>query len=102
MKVPFGRIAYVAAVFLVVGYAVETLCGPRGVHALLEKQDQIQKLEQHNAALAKEVERMREHIKRMDENPSQQELEIRDRLKLVRPGEKVFITGDPDKPDSPR
>ena len=102
MKVPFGRIAYVAAFFLVVGYAVETLCGPRGVHALLEKQDQIQKLEQHNAALAKEVERMREHIKRMDENPAQRELEIRDRLKLVRPGEKVFITGDPDKPDSPR
>ncbi|MGA2116454.1 MAG: septum formation initiator family protein [Bryobacteraceae bacterium] len=102
MKVPFGRIAYVVAFFLVAGYAVETLCGPRGVHALLEKQDQIQKLEQHNAALAKEVERMREHIKRMDENPSQQELEIRDRLKLVRPGEKVFITGDPDKPDSPR
>jgi cell division protein FtsB len=102
MKVPFGRIAYVVVFFLVAGYAVETLRGPKGVHALLDKQDQIQKLEQHNAALAKEVERMRERIKRMDESPAQQELEIRDRLKLVRPGEKVFITGDPAKPDSSR
>ncbi|MGP8244645.1 MAG: FtsB family cell division protein [Bryobacteraceae bacterium] len=102
MKVPFGRIAYVVVFFVVAGYAVETLRGPRGVHALMEKQDQIQKLEQHNAALAKQVERMRERIKRMDDSPAQQELEIRDRLKLVRPGEKVFITGDPSKPDAPR
>ena len=102
MKVPFGKVAYVVAFFLVAGCAVETLRGPRGVHALMEKQDQIQKFEQHNAALAKEVERMRERIKRMDESPAQQELEIRDRLKLVRPGEKVFITGDPAKPDAPR
>jgi cell division protein FtsB len=102
MKVPFGRIAYVVVFFLVAGYAVETLRGPKGVHALMEKQAQIQKLEQQNAALAKEVEGMREHIKRMDESPAQQELEVRDRLKLVRPGEKVFITGDPDKPDAPR
>ncbi len=102
MKVPFGKIAYAVAFSLVAGYAVETLRGPKGVHALMENQNQIQKFEQNNAALAKEVERMRERIKRMDESPAQQELDIRDRLKLVRPGEKVFITGDPDKPDSPR
>jgi cell division protein FtsB len=87
---------------VVAGYAVETLRGPRGVHAWTEKQAQIQKLEEHNAALAKEVERMRDRIRRMDESPAQQELEIRDRLKLVRPGEKVFITGDPAKSEPPR
>ena len=102
MKVPFGRIAYVVVFVLVAGYAVQTLRGPKGIHALVEKQTQIQKLEQRNAALAKEVERMRDRIRRMDENPAQQELEIRDRLKLVRPGEKVFITGDPAKADTPR
>jgi len=102
MKVPLGRIAYIVVFLVVAGYAVETLRGPGGIHALMEKQTQIQKLEQHNAALAKEVERMRDRIRRMDEIPAQQELEIRDRLKLVRPGEKVFLTGDPAKPDSPR
>ena len=46
---------------------------------------------------AKEIERMREHLQRLSNDPAEQELEIRDRLKLVHPGEKVYITGDPDK-----
>jgi cell division protein FtsB len=47
--------------------------------------------------LDKEIERMRDHIKRLTDNPAQQELEIRGRLKLVKPGEKVYVTGDPAK-----
>jgi len=33
----------------------------------------------------------------LDGNPDEQEREIRERLKLVQPDEKVFITGDPAK-----
>lgn len=97
MKVPFARIAYLFVFLGAISYAVVTLCGPRGVPALLEKQKQIRLIEQQNADLAKEIERKRARIQRLGSSPAEQELEIRERLKLVHPGEKIFITGEPDK-----
>jgi hypothetical protein len=43
------------------------------------------------------VERKKERIKRLGDNPSEQELEIRRRLKLAHPDEKIYILGDPEK-----
>jgi len=40
---------------------------------------------------------MRDHLQRLSNDPAEQELEIREHLKLVHPGEKVYITGDPKK-----
>jgi len=97
MIAPLLRIVSVLGVVLLASYAYVTLRGPRGIPALLEKQRQIEQLEQRNTALARDIERQREHIRRLAENPAQQELEIRERLKLVHPGEKIFITGEPDK-----
>ncbi|HLK69126.1 MAG TPA: septum formation initiator family protein [Bryobacteraceae bacterium] len=97
MKVSIGRYAYLIAFFTVSGYAFVTLRGPKGVHALFEKQTQIHEMEKRNADLDKEIERKRERIRRLDENASEQELEIRSRLKLIHPNEKVFITGTPEK-----
>ena len=82
----------------VVIYAAVTLTGPHGVHALMEKQRLIQQMQKRNGIDAKINERIKEHIKRLNDNPTEQELEIRERLKLVHPDEKVFITGEPDKP----
>jgi len=78
-------------------YALITLTGPHGVHALMEKQRAIQEMQKRNALEAQQIERIREHIKRLNDNPAEQELEIRELRKLVRPDEKVFITGEPDK-----
>jgi cell division protein FtsB len=97
MKVPFLRISYLVAFLLVAGYAVITLRGPKGIPALIAKQHQIEQAEKYNAELARQIERQREHIQRLANSPADQELEIRERLKLVHPGEKVFITGQPDK-----
>ena len=97
MKASLSRYAYAIAFLLVASYAFVTLHGPRGVHALLDKQAQIREMEKRNAGLANEIERKREHIKRLSDNPAEQELEIRERLKLVHPNEKVFITGKPEK-----
>ena len=97
MKAPLSRFAYAVALLLVATYAYLTLHGPHGLAALSEKRAQIRELEKRNAALAQEIERKREHIRRLAENPAEQELEIRERLKLVHPGEKIFITGEPDK-----
>ncbi len=91
MKVSPARYVYVLAFLVLAGYAVFTLRGPSGVPGLLEKRRQIELLEKRNAALAQENERKREHIQRLTNNPAEQELEIRQRLKLVHPDEKVYI-----------
>ena len=79
------------AFLVVVGYAFVTLRGPKGVPGLLEKRHQIEEMEKSNAVLAEQNERQREHIRRLSSNPEEQELEIRQRLKLVHPGDKVYI-----------
>jgi cell division protein FtsB len=95
MKATFSRFAYLVVFVLVLSYALLALHGPRGLAALADKQRQIHDLEKRNLALAQEIERKRERIKRLEDNPSEQEMQIRERLKLVHPDEKVFITGDP-------
>src|SRR4051812_4775577 len=97
MKAPLSGIAYVMAFLLVSSYAFVTLRGPKGLHAIAEKREQIREMEKRNAGLALEIERKREHIRRLTDDPAEQELEIRERLKLVHPNEKVYIIGDPAK-----
>jgi cell division protein FtsB len=95
MKAPAARFAYVVALLALASYAVFALRGPRGIGPLMEKRSEIRQLEDRNAAIAREIERKKEHLKRLNENTSEQELEIRDRFKLVRPDEKIYIIGEP-------
>jgi cell division protein FtsB len=97
MKASITRYAYAVALLMVAAYAFVTLRGPQGLHAVFDKQAEIQQMEKRNADLAKEIERRREHIKRLSDNTAEQELEIRERLKLVHPGEKIYIIGNPAK-----
>jgi len=91
MRFSPGRLAYVLAFVIVAGYALFTLRA--GVPALLEKRRQIDSMEKRNASLALEIQRKREHIRRLTDDPAEQDLEIRQRLKLVQPGDKVYILG---------
>ena len=93
MKASLPRLAYAAALLLVGSYGYFALSGPKGLSAIAEKRAQIRELEKRNEELTKEIERKREHIRRLNESPAEQELEIRERLKLVHPNEKVYITG---------
>jgi len=97
MKAPGGRTAYIVVFLLAAAYVVATLSGARGIPAVLARQRQINRLEERNTQLNREIERMRDHIHRLQNDPAAQELEIRDRYKLVHPGDTVFITGQPDK-----
>ncbi len=97
MKPSLVRYAYALIFLMLASYAYVTLRGPRGVRALFEKQDQVRQMEQRIVAQRVEIERKKERIRRLQNSPSEQELEIRDRLKLVRPNEKIFIIGNPDQ-----
>ncbi|HZT31206.1 MAG TPA: septum formation initiator family protein [Bryobacteraceae bacterium] len=96
MRGSLTKFFFVLLTLLVAGYAFFSLRG--GIPALMEKQHEIRDLEQRNADLARQVSEKRERIQRLRESDAEQELEVRQRLKLVRPGEKVFILQDPKGP----
>jgi len=100
----FARPAwYTLAIVLAGAYAWMTLRGPQGIHALVEKHQEIRELQEQNGATALDNERRRERIRKLQESVSEQDMEIRKQLKLQRPGETTFILPDAPKnaPDSP-
>ena len=95
------RAGYIVAFALIVVYGVVALRGPQGVSALLDKRQEVRQLEEQNAAKAAENERRRERIRRLEQSTTEQEMEIRKQLKLLRPGETTFILPDSPKTDAP-
>jgi len=71
------------------------------LEALMAKHREIRQLEEQNATLAHEIEMRKERIKRLENSASEQEMEIRKQLKLLRPGETTFILPDQPKTDQP-
>jgi cell division protein FtsB len=99
-----GFISLLAIIALI---AVIALRGPNGIPALAEKRKQIQTLQEMNASLAADNERKRIRIEKLKHSRAEQELEIRERLKMLRPGETQLILPDQPhveqpKPDQPK
>jgi len=92
------RTGYVVVAGVMVIYGLVALRGPQGISALLDKRREVRLLEEQNAAQAAENERRRDRIRRLQQNTTEQEMEIRKQLKLLRPGETTFILEDPPKP----
>jgi cell division protein FtsB len=90
-------VGYSVVFTLVVLYGLVALRGPQGVSALLDKRREIRQLEEQNAAMATEIERRKERIQRLEKSTTEQEMEIRKQLKLLRPGETTFILPDAPK-----
>jgi cell division protein FtsB len=89
--------------FAVIGaYGLAELRGPQGLPALKEKWTEIRQLEEENANLQRENDYRRDRIKKLESSPSEQELEIRKKLKLLRPGETSFILPEQPKLDQPK
>jgi hypothetical protein len=94
MKSSITKLAGAGALLLLAGYALIALQGPQGVPGLMEKHRLIREFEKKNGDLVKKIEEQRARIGRYSDSPSG-EMEIRQRLQLVKPGEKVFIVQDP-------
>jgi cell division protein FtsB len=91
MSTAVRRAAYTAALGLMALYGYVALTGPQGIPALRAKWTEIRQLEEENANLKRDNEYKKERIERLKNDPAEQELEIRKRLKLQRPGETTFI-----------
>ena len=94
MRLSAWKVGYAGLVLLGITYGVVVLRGPHGISALQEKRNQIQELERHNEQLHREIEAQKTRIEASRFDPNQQEIEIRQHLKLVKPGEKVFLIQD--------
>lgn len=89
-------IAALAALAGLGAYATLMLRGPQGLSALSEKHRQIQSIEEQNADLQRDIESKKARIDRLKHDSAAQELEIRKRLKLQRPGETQFVLPNQD------
>ncbi len=94
------RRALLLIAFALIGaYGLMELRGPQGIPALRQKWTEIRKQEEENANLQRENDYRRDRIRKLEGNASEQELEIRKKLKLLRPGETSFIL--PEQPNQP-
>ena len=98
MNAVIRRLLYIAGFVIIGVYGFVALRGPQGIPALLDKWRDIHSLEEQNATLQRENEYKKERIRKLKESPEEQEMEIRKKLKLLRPGETTFILPEAPKP----
>lgn len=94
MRNPALKIVYAIVVLGGVAYAFVVLEGPTGIPELLAKRHQVAEYEQQNQQILRENTQKEQRIERLENNPVEQEMEIRQRLKLAKPGEKIYILDD--------
>ncbi len=99
MNTTVRRVLFLIIFALAGAYGFLTLRGPQGIPGLREKWREMRKVEEENANLQRENEYRRSRIKKLEQSPAEQELEIRKKLKLLRPGETSFILPDQPKQD---
>ena len=97
MKISIVRTAYAFVVLCGIVYAFVALRGPNGIPGLLSKRQQVHEFEIGNEQLHREIEQKQERIRRLQSDPQEQEIEIRQRLKFAGPGEKIYIIDDKKK-----
>jgi len=97
MKISIVKTAYAFIVLCGIVYAFVALRGPNGIAGLLDKRRQVHEYEMSNEQLHREIEQKQERILRLRNDPQEQEIEIRQRLKLASPGETIYIIEDKKK-----
>ena len=91
MKSTASKRIYAVLVAVAIAYAFFTVRGAHGYSAWLQKRQEARELEERNATLARENQLRREYLGRLRNSSPAQELEIRRRLNLVKPDDKVYL-----------
>src|SRR5580704_6660183 len=100
MSSSIRRVLILITFALLGAYALRQLRGPDGLPAVGQRWNEIRQQEVDNANLQRENDYRRDRIKKLESSPSEQELEIRKNLKLLRPGETSFILPEQPKQHS--
>lgn len=91
------RIVQTILLFIAAVIVVDALVGEQGLFAMLRARRQAEELAATIARQKAENERLREEVKRLNDDPAAIEEVARRELGLIRPGEKVFIIKDLEK-----
>ena len=87
-----------ATVLLAAGFlALYSLAGQGGVPMVLERNRQIRELREQNTDLQRSIEQRKERIRSLSENRSDQDLEIRRELRLLKKKETTFVLPEQKK-----
>jgi len=92
------RIATGVAAALVVGFGFHVVCGQNGLIAYEQKREDTKTLDGELKTLQRENDAMKEHVDRLQSDPSAIEHQAREELHYTRPGE-VIYTLPAAKPD---
>ena len=91
------RIVQTLLLFIAAVIVVDALVGEQGLFAMLRARRQAEELAATIARQKAENARLREEVRRLNEDPAAIEEVARRELGLIRPGEKVFIIKDLEK-----
>ena len=91
------RIVQALLLFIAAVIVVDALVGEQGLFAMLRARRQAEELAATIARQKAENARLREEVKRLNDDPAAIEEVARRELGLIRPGEKVFIIKDLEK-----
>ncbi len=97
MRISIVKTAYALIVLCGIVYAFVELRGPNGIPGLLEKRRLVHEYEQSNEQLHREIEQKQERILRLEKDPRELDIEIRQRLKWAGPGRRRFYIIDDKK-----
>jgi cell division protein FtsB len=95
------RIGQLLAVFFAVVVMVDAVVGDRGFLAMRRAKRQYDQLSAAVARQRADNARLREEVRRLQDDPTAIEEVARRELGLIRPGEKVFIVKDLKSPTTP-
>jgi cell division protein FtsB len=85
-------LAALAALAGLAAYATIMLRGPQGIRALEEKHRQIQKLEEQNANILRDIEAKKKRIDSLTNDPGAQAIAIEKEQRKLRSGQMRFDT----------
>jgi cell division protein FtsB len=91
------RIVQTLLLFIAAVIVVDALVGEQGLFAMLRARRQAEALAVTIARQKAENARLREQVRRLNDDPAAIEEVARRELGLIRPGEKVFIIKDLEK-----
>jgi cell division protein FtsB len=98
MQIKTRKVGWIVGV-VVIACAVSVLRGPHGLTGPLELFQQIRELQKSNRDLEIEIAEKQERLRRLAEGSSEAELEVKKRLKYLKPGERQMVL--PNAPASP-
>ena len=94
MRLNLRTVLSTGALILAGGYMLFGLLGPNGIPMVLERNRHVRALQEKNADLEREIEQRRDRIRSLSDSPSEQERQVREKLKLLKKDETTFVLQD--------